>query len=74
MLFGALFFEPMPRALEAQTVIKTYCLSLTIPTCWRIGESKKPGVLQNEPKQHNQEPKQNQNTNKTTQEDTQETR
>ena len=34
----AIFFEPMPCALEAQTVIKTFCLWLAIPTYWRIGE------------------------------------
>ena len=34
------FFELMPCALEAQTVIKTFCLRLAIPTCWRIGEKK----------------------------------
>ena len=28
----------MPCALEAQTVIKTFCLWLAIPTYWRIGE------------------------------------
>ena len=33
-----LFFVPMPCALEAQTVIKKFCLWLVIPTCWRIGE------------------------------------
>ena len=32
------FFVPMPCALEAQTVIKTFCLWLAIPTYWRIGE------------------------------------
>ena len=40
-------FELMSCALEAQTVLKTHCLLLIIPTCWRIGESKKPGVFQN---------------------------
>ena len=35
----------MPCALEAQTVIKTFCLRLAIPTFWRIGESKKLGVF-----------------------------
>ena len=35
----------MPCALEAQTVIKTFCLRLAIPTCWRIGESKELGVI-----------------------------
>ena len=42
---GSFFFVPMPCALEAQTVIKTFCLWLAIPTCWRIGESKKLGVF-----------------------------
>ena len=28
-----------------QTVIKTFCLRLAIPTCWRRGESKKLGVF-----------------------------
>ena len=39
------FFELMPCALEALTVIKTFCLWLAIPSCWRIGESKKLGVF-----------------------------
>ena len=39
------FFELMPCALEAQTVIKTFCLRLAIPTCWRIGDSKELGVF-----------------------------
>ena len=58
----------MPCTLEALTVIKTFCLRLAIPTSWRIGESKKPGVFQikqNEPNQHK---------TKTPQKDTRETR
>ena len=43
--FDQVFFELMPCALEALTVIKTFCLWLAIPTCWRIGESKKLGVF-----------------------------
>ena len=38
MLILSFFFVPMPCALEAQTVIKTFCLWLAIPTYWRIGE------------------------------------
>ena len=53
----------MPCALEAQTVIKTCCFCEPIPTCWRRGESKKPGVFQSKNQQHNQEPKPNQNKN-----------
>ena len=52
-----LFFELMPCALEAQTVIKTFCLRLAIPTFWRIGESKKLGVFkttQTQKQQNNQ--------------------
>ena len=41
-LYPIFFWAP----LEALTVIKTYCLWLAIPTCWRIGESKRPGVFQ----------------------------
>ena len=39
-VFGleVIFFLPMPCALEAQTVIKTFCLWLAIPTYWRVGE------------------------------------
>ena len=43
------FFELMPCALEAQTVIKTFCLWFAIPTCWRIGESKKLRVFKTTP-------------------------
>ena len=45
------FFGLMPCTLEALTVIKTFCLWLAIPTSWRIGESKKPGVFQIKTKQ-----------------------
>ena len=59
---GSFFFVPMPCALEAQTVIKTFCLWLAIPTCWRIGESKKLGVFYQQrntnTKQHKKTPRQ----------------
>ena len=61
-------FELMPCTLEALTVIKTFCLGLTIPTCWRIGESKKPGVF---PKKSKTNPTKNKTK---TQEDTRRTR
>ena len=53
----------MPCALEAQTVIKTFCLWLAIPTCWRIGESKKLGVFKTTQanKQKTTQPTTNQN-------------
>ena len=63
------FFELMPCTLEALTVIKTFCLWLAIPTYWRIGESKKPGVFQIQNKTNPTK-----NKTKTSQEDTQGTR
>ena len=58
------FFELMPCALEALTVIKTLCFRLAIPTYWRIGESKKPGVFQKTDNTKN-EPNQKQNKDNT---------
>ena len=58
------FFELMPCTLEA--FIKTFCLGSAILTCWRIGESKKPGVFkiktrqtqpQTKPKNHKKTPR-----------------
>ena len=49
--------------------IKTFCLWLAVPTYWRIGESKKPGVFQNKNKTNPTK-----NKTKTPQEDTRRTR
>ena len=49
LLFGSewhFWFELMPCALEAQTVIKTCCLWMTIHACGWIGESKFVSVIQ----------------------------
>ena len=51
------FFVPMPCALKAQTVIKTFCLYLAIPTCWRIGEKESKVSLENKATQTKHKPK-----------------
>ena len=53
--------------LSSCRVIKTFCLWLAIPTCWRIGESKKLGVFkttQTQKQQTTTQPKPNQNNPK----------
>ena len=64
VLSSIIFFELMPCTLEALTVIKTFCLWLAIPTYWRTGESKKPGVfqIQNKQTQPKTNPKQTKKT------------
>ena len=57
-----LFFEA--HAVRAQTVIKTCCIGLTIPTCWRKGESKKQNIFQNKTETTQPKTKTQQNQNK----------
>ena len=51
------FLCPCRARSRLSTVIKTFCLYLAIPTCWRIGEKESKVSLENKATQTKHKPK-----------------